>query len=623
LGGLLNVLHFKHFQSIGELVMHATLLASQAADSPPPIAGPNGATGLKPLRIWIPLLILPWMVVARFVPGLVQDGPGWIWMVAAFGPFLLSLLIMLWWLVASRAGWLERIVGVLGIVAALVVVAGQLHYTMQDAPMIVMTIPMGIAFFAVGLIATSQWLTIRRTGLALLLALFGFGFSMLLKNGGVWGNFAFDLSWRWKASSEEQFLATRSKDANISENVSASPIGDIELARAAFSNPEWSGFRGSQRDGVQRGVVFSSDWTTTRPEELWRIQVGPAWSSFAVAGPFLVTQEQRGDAEAVVCYDANTGKEVWARSIESRFFEALGGLGPRATPTIADGSIYALGAEGWLWKLDAIDGAMQWQVDLRTVANRQPPMWGYSSSPLVYEGKVMVHSAGAGDKGLVAFDTATGELRWSVASSEQSYSSLQVTELLGTKQLAILTDAGVQLLNPADGSTLLDYSWSHTGYRALQPQVVGSNQLLIPTGMGRGTRLIEVAEEAGEWTGKEVWTSRDMKPDFNDLVVHNGYMYGFDSAIFACVDLQDGKRKWKGGRYGKGQVLLLADSDLLLILGEQGQLALVRATPEGHQELTQLPAFKAKTWNHLTLVGDRLYIRNAEEAVCYRLPVKQ
>lgn len=599
--------------------MQATPLASQAADTAPQIAGPNATTGLKPLRIGMPLLLLPCMVVARFVPGMVQDGPGWIWMVAAFGPFLLSLLILLWWLTISRAGWLERVLGLVGIVVALIVAGGLLHPTMQGPPMIVMTVPMGIACFTVGLLATSQWLTIRRTGLAVMLALLGFGFSALLKNGGVWGNFAFDLSWRWKASSEEQFLAARSGEVNTS----AINISDIERAREAFSAPEWSGFRGSQRDGVQRGVVFSADWTTTPPEELWRIPVGPAWSSFAVAGPYLVTQEQRGDSEAVVCYDANTGAEVWAQSIESRFFEALGGLGPRATPTIAAGSIYAMGAEGWLWKLDAVDGAILWQVDVRQVANRQPPMWGYSCSPLIYEDKVIVHSAGAGDKGIVAFDTTSGELRWSVASSEQSYGSLQVTELLGSKQLAILTDAGVQLLNPADGSTLLEYSWKHSGYRALQPQVVGNDQLLIPTGMGRGTRLIEVSQEDGSWQGKEIWTSRDMKPDFNDLVVHNGHMYGFDNAIFACVDLQDGKRKWKGGRYGKGQLLLLADSGLLLILGEQGQLALVKATPESHQELAQLPAFKAKTWNHLTLVGDRLYIRNAEEAVCYRLPVAQ
>ncbi len=573
---------------------------------------------LKPLRVWGLFILLPLMILARFIPGMIQDGPSWIWMVSAFGPFLLSILILLWWLVASRASWLERVLGMLGVIALLFVVVSLLHESMVGAPVIVMTFPMGIAAFAMGLIIVSRQLSIQRTFVALAVAFVGFGFSTALKNSGVWGNFAFDLSWRWNETAEERFLASRGGDSSDSNSNNA----DLEQVRLAFTQPEWSGFRGSQRDGVQRGLVFDADWKANPPEELWRIQVGPAWSSFAVAGSYLVTQEQRGESEAVVCYDAETGKEIWVQSIQSRFFEALGGLGPRATPTIAGGSVFAMGAEGWLWKLDAANGTIQWQVDLRKVADREPPMWGYSCSPLVYEDKVIVHSAGKDDKGIVAFDTATGELCWSTASSEQSYGSVQVVDLLGRESLAILTDAGVQLLDPADGKTVLDYGWKHDGYRALQPQFVGDNQLLIPTGMGRGTRLIQVEDESGAMVAKEVWTSRKMKPEYNDMVVHDGYLYGFDDAIFACVDLKDGAGKWKRGRYGKGQVLLLADSGLLLVLGEEGQLVLLKATPDGHEELAQIQALKSKTWNHPVVVGDRLYIRNAEEAVCYRLPKK-
>ncbi|MFN5101415.1 MAG: alcohol dehydrogenase, partial [Planctomycetota bacterium] len=142
---------------------------------------------------------------------------------------------------------------------------------------------------------------------------------------------------------------------------------------------------------------------------------------------------------------------------------------------------------------------------------------------------------------------------------------------------------------------------------------------LIPAGMGTGTRLVEFSSGSNGLEAKELWTSIDMKPDYNDILVHDGNIYGFDNSIFACIGLEDGKRKWKGGRYAKGQALLLADSGLILVVSEKGELVLLRATPEKHQELGKIDALKDKTWNHPVVVGDRLYLRNAEEAVCYKL----
>jgi hypothetical protein len=195
-------------------------------------------------------------------------------------------------------------------------------------------------------------------------------------------------------------------------------------------------------------------------------------------------------------------------------------------------------------------------------------------------------------------------------------------DIFGRKLLAFLSDQGAQLLEPATGAVALEYTWKHAGYRALQPQVLNGNKLLIPTGMGSGTRFVQLVEKEGALSGTEVWTSRNLKPDFNDLVVHDGYIYGFDNSIFTCIDLSDGSRKWKGGRYGKGQVLLLADSGLLLVLSEQGEVALLAASSDGYQELAKFAALDGKTWNHPVVVGDRLFIRNAREAACYRLPLR-
>jgi len=565
----------------------------------------------KPLRTWIPMLLLPLMIVARFVPDLVSNGPSMIWMASAFGPFLVGVLLMGWWLICSRASWLERLLGIVGIICIIVLVQLLAHFSMRGPLVIVMTIPMTIAGFVIGLILLGSRLDVQRTWLALCVALLAASVSAAVKTDGVWGNFAFGLDWRWRQSPEDKLLADR--------QIAASATTVNEVDSSVFQKPEWPGFRGPNCDGTQRGLVFSDDWKTNPPRELWRTSVGPGWSSFAVAGDYLLTQEQRGENESMVCYDGRTGKQIWEHGVPSRFFEALGGLGPRGTPTIADGAVYALGAEGWLVKLSAASGDLIWKVDLRKEAQREPPMWGFAASPCVHDGVVVVHAGGKEDKGVLAFKTEDGALAWSVLAGEQSYGSVQMVTLLGKPLLSLLTQTGAHFWEPSSGKLVLDYEWKHQGYRALQPKILDGNKILIPTGMGTGTRLVEVTETSGKLAGKEIWTSREMKPDFNDLVVSQGYAYGFDNSIFACIDLQNGKRKWKGGHYEKGQALLLADSGLIIVVSERGKLVLLRATPDKHEELAKLDAMQGKSWNHPVIVGDKLYLRNAEEAVCYQL----
>ena len=572
----------------------------------------------------MPLLLLPLMLAMRFVPQLLPNGPSKIWMARAFGPFLVGLLVVLWWFLASRARWFERGLGVIGLAAAVGVEQMLCHHSMRGPLLIVMTLPMAIAGFAVGAILFGQSLSIQRTWWAIALAAVACVFSLFIRTEGAWGDFSFGFEWRWKPTSEQRAMAYRKEAAmrTMKTTSTTSTLRDAGVPPAGQpgSLPQWPAFRGPGRDGKQTGVIFRDDWQSTPPKEVWRIPVGPAWSSFVVAGERLFTQEQRGDNEAVVCYDASDGKQVWEFTRPSRFFESLGGLGPRATPTLSEGSLYALGAAGSLVRLDMIDGRKIWDVDLKQAAGRnEPPMWGFSSSPCVEQGLVIVHAGGAGDLGVLAFRTADGQLAWSAPAGERSYGSVQPITLLNQSYVCLLSNTGAHFWEAATGKRVLDYAFVHEGYRALQPQVIDGNKVLIPAGMGTGTRLVELSQTAQGLEGKELWTSKDMKPDFNDLLIQDGYLYGFDNAIFACVDLKDGARKWKGGRYEKGQALLLADSKLIVVVSERGGLVLLRATPEKLIELATLPAMSGKTWNHPVVVGDRLYVRNAEEAICYRL----
>jgi outer membrane protein assembly factor BamB len=571
----------------------------------------------RPLRIWIPALLLLVMLAARNFSTWFPEVPR-VWMVVSFVPVLAGLVVMLWWLTFSRATWRERIVGFLGVIIGIAIVVSLVDKTMLGPPIIVMTIPSAIAAFALALVFVSRKLTFHRTTFAVLVSFLVASFSALLKNEGAAGDFSFGYTWRWAPTSEEAFLASRQTDvAPGSEETS-----DVRQPTAdSFKDPQWPGFRGPIRDGIQRGQVFASDWNANPPTEKWRILVGPAWSSFAVADSFLVTQEQRGEEETVVCYDGESGREVWATEIQSRFFDALGGLGPRATPTIDNGNVYAMGAAGWLVKLSGDNGSLVWKKDLGELTGQKPPMWGYSCSPVVHDGLVVVHAAGPDDKGIVAFDTETGEVRWSVPANKDSYSSLHLTKFLGSEQLVFLGANGASFLDPTTGETILEHKFEIMGYRAVQPAVVDADHLFF-TNETDGSRLIQLTKTDSGLESTEVWTSRDIKPDFNDFAIHKGHIYGFDGPMFVCVNLEDGKRTWKKGRYGKGQMILLADSNLVLVISEKGELVLLEANPSEHRELFKIKALEGKTWNHPVVVGDRLYLRNATEAVCYELPKK-
>jgi len=558
------------------------------------------------LRLWpgvvaVALQWLAWLVLPTFMPEASIFG--------VIGGLLGGLAVGIWWVFFSRAPRFERWGAAVLTIVALAATPRVLHESVATAGM-------GVLFFIYAIPVLSLALVVwavasrslpdgpRRAALVATILLACGGWA-LVRTGGVTGDSDSDFAWRWAVTPEQRLLAVADDD----------PIAPSD-SMAAVTEADWPGFRGPGRDGVVRGVKIETDWAVSPPVELWRRPIGPGWSSFAVGGDFLYTQEQRGADEIVASYNVNTGEPVWRHRDAVRFWESNGGAGPRATPTLRDGRLYTFGATGLLNALNAGDGSVIWSRNVALDTGAEVPIWGFASSPLVVGDVVIVAAASQ----LAGYDFATGEHRWSGEASREGYSSPHLLTIDGVEQVLLMRGAGLTSVAPADGTVL----WRHPfpGAPIVQPALTANGDILIapggPTG-GIGTRRITVTHGSGGWTAAERWTSIRLKSYFSDFVVHKGSAYGFDGSILASMNLEHGERNWKGGRYGHGQLVLLPDQDVLLVVTEEGELVLVAATPDQFTELARFPALEGKTWNHPVLVDDVLLVRNGQEMVAFRL----
>lgn len=575
-------------------------------------ADPRTPASQVTLRLWpaLTIVLLMWGVMIGsallFPETMIQ------FMSAFMGPQVALLLMVLWWLFASRVPWRERLIG-LAICAALIGAAVYFAHEKMPVVMLVKFAPlMLLGIVAVLLFGKSiDWKKRRWLPVGVIAIAAAIGLSLRLE--GLDGAFNAEYTPRWAPSREESFLSRQAAGAQ--------PAAESQLELPTeLANTDWPEFRGTARDGRVTGVTFSTDWKATPPREVWRHEVGPGWSSFTVIDNTIFTQEQYGDQEVVTAYAADTGKLVWINEVESRFDEMIGGPGPRATPTYHEGKLYTQGANGKIQCLDAATGKTLWIRDLTVDTPAKPPVWGFSASPLVVDNLVITY-AGAGDgKSVVAYQREDGEIAWMAGKGTHSYSSPQLATFDGVPQVLMLSNYGVISFSPAEGTELWEHEWDlgSQSNRVVQPMVLG-NDVLIGTYLGMGTRRFSVTHEGETWNTTEEWTSRNMKPYFNDYVHHDGYLYGFDGKIFACISLEDGKKQWKRGRYGHGQVLLVEDMGALLVLGEAGELVLLEANPDKNVELAKIQALDGKTWNHPVISGTRLFVRNGNEAACYEL----
>ena len=386
------------------------------------------------------------------------------------------------------------------------------------------------------------------------------------------------------------------------------------------SDAYWTDFRGPNRDGHYTQTSIRTDWPVAGLEPVWSQPIGGGYASFVVAQGVAFTIEQRREQEVVAAYDLATGRELWTHTWDADFREPMGGPGPRATPTWHAGRIYALGATGQLWCLEADTGDVIWERDILSDSQATNLTWAMSAAPLVVDDLVVVQPGGTTGWSVVAYNRNTGDVVWHALDDVQAYTSPMTATLAGVRQVLTVTANRAVGLDPRDGQLLWEHPWVVGPPPSMaQPVLVGDDRVFL-SGSGAGATVIELSRAHDRFTVETVWSNNRMKNKFSSSVLHEGYLYGLDGAILACIDAATGELQWKGGRYGYGQ-LLLADGHLIVIT-ERGDLVLVRATPAGHEEVASSDAIEGKTWNVPALADGQLLVRNSKQMAAFDLRLR-
>lgn len=431
------------------------------------------------------------------------------------------------------------------------------------------------------------------------------GAAGLFRFHGVSGDLVPILDFRWSRASSSNQSAGES------------------LVRSALEGGDFPQFLGPHRNAQLESPRLAQDWAEHSPKILWRRHIGSAWSGWAIVGNRAFTQEQLGDTECVTCYETLTGRLVWSHADGVHYQSGLAGQGPRCTPTVSSNRVFTLGATGILNCLDIRDGRVVWSRDIVRDAQSRIPEWGFAGSPLVYDGKVVVSAGGRAGHSLLAYRSETGELAWAAGDQSASYASPCLATLANVRQVLAFNSHRITAHDANSGKVLWEYPWGDGHPQASAPVIVGPNRVLFSSGYGVGCELLEISAGTSppELSATRLWRSRQMKAKFANLVQQDGFLYGLDDGVFSCLDLKDGTRLWKEGRYGHGQGLLV--NNLFLLMAENGELVLLRPASTGPNEIHRFRLFNQKTWNPIALSGDLLLARNDQEAACVRLPVEQ
>jgi outer membrane protein assembly factor BamB len=422
--------------------------------------------------------------------------------------------------------------------------------------------------------------------------------------------------YRWEKKPQE--LLAESRRAAEAEGKTLPPI-DIQ-AKPGDSFPR---YRGAKFDGAVDGVTLSSDWADHPPRILWNQPVGEGFAGFAVAGNMAITVEQRGNEETIVCYDRATGRERWKFAYEADFKHATGD-GPRATPTLADDSVYSVGATGELVCLDAKTGKKKWQHNILEDSKAKNVIWALTCSPLIADDLVIVNPGiDPGDNqkmAIAAYRRSDGKRMWATGEHPAGYSSPQRATLAGVDQGLLFDGGGLVGFDLKTGKELWRHPWStFNDMNIIQPLVLPGDRVFLSSEASNGCAMLKINKKGKEFEVEPLWANTKLGSRFANPVERDGFIYGLGAGYLLCLDSTTGERKWRGKRYDNGQLLRVGKN--LLVQSEGGEIALVGADPQAFQERGRFKVFKNKTWNTPALAGKQLFMRNAFEMACVELPL--
>ena len=398
-------------------------------------------------------------------------------------------------------------------------------------------------------------------------------------------------------------------------------VGLILLGATCATAQDWNQWRGANRDGKVAGFTAPDPWPTELTQK-WKVTVGAGDATPALVGDRLYVFARQGDDEVVLCLNAADGKEVWRNAYAA---EAVGGpssrqhAGPRSSPAVAEGKVVTLGVGGVLSCLNVADGKLLWRKD---EFPKRWPQFYTASSPMIVDGMVIAQLGGKGTGGLMAFDAASGDVKWKWGGEAPEYASPVLMTVDGTKQVVTLTEKSVVSVALADGKLLWQVAFApgRRAYNAATPIVDG--QTVIVTGKGRGTRAFKVEKQGDGFAVKDSWSNDALAVQFNTPVLKDGKLYGLsDGGNLFCIDASTGKTVWTDGtQRGRGGFGAIVDAGTcLLALPANGDLLVFKP---GDAEYAQLAAIKVTgdaTYAHPLVSGKRIFVKGQDSLMLLTL----
>ena len=390
----------------------------------------------------------------------------------------------------------------------------------------------------------------------------------------------------------------------------------LSIALVPLASAEWNQWRGPNRDGksIESGLLAA--WPESGPERVWMIEsLGAGYSSLAVANGTLFTQGAKDGKQFLIALDAETGEIKWETE-HGKPFSNRRGDGPRGTPTVDGGRVYALGADGNLICADAETGAKIWERHLLKTYRGKNINWGMSESPLVDGDRLIVNAGGAGAS-IVALDKATGKELWKTQSDKAGYSSAVAADIGGVRQYVVFTGEAAVGVLARNGELLWRYTPVSNKTANVATPIVRDNLVFLSSSYGTGCALLRLESTGGSTTASEVYFSQEMKNHYSSSVLIDDHLYGFSGRILTAMNFETGEVTWQDRSVGKGQ-MILADGRLY-ILSDGGVVGLVEPDPGEYREISRFEVGSGDypTWTLPVISDGTLYLRDQDRLYAY------